>query len=67
MYAVSVFFGDDSDNEDTVEAHPSSWLSPGRTRCLWPPINPVRAINKNFEPRETWTTHKIKEILTFSG
>lgn len=66
MYAVTVFYGDDSD-EDTVEAHPSNWLSPGRTQCQWPPINAVRAINKHCEPRETWTTHKVKKILTYSG
>lgn len=45
MYAVTVFWADDSDDE-TVEAHHTSWLSPRRTHCRWPQMNVNNAIKK---------------------
>ena len=44
MYAVTVFAADGSDTEETIEAHPTIWLTPGRKRCRWPNLNVSEAI-----------------------
>jgi hypothetical protein len=66
MYAVTVFWADDSDDE-TVEAHPTSWLSPRRTHCRWPQMNVNNAIKKMAEPHDSWTTHTVKKVLKYTG
>lgn len=67
MYAVTVFAADDSDTEETIEAHPALWLTPGRKRCRWPNVNVSEAIRKSASPTDMWTTHGVKKVLVFCG
>jgi hypothetical protein len=67
MYAVSVFAAVESDAEESIEAHPSIWLSPGRTNCRWPPFKLNGAIIKCSEPRESWSSYGVRKVLYMCG
>jgi len=56
-YAVIAFTGDDRVDE-TVEAVPDSWLTPGKTHCYWPPYTQPgrvrKAITSETLPMPEW-------------
>ena len=67
MYAVTIFAAEDSDTEQTIEAHPAIWLTPGRKHCRWLNLNVSEAIRKSASPTDTWTRHGVEKVLAFCG
>jgi len=70
MYAVVKFIPTESDDCEEVEAVPIGWLSPGRSRCFWPPMKSGAAIHraiKNGIPHgPKWIAHRA-QVMKICG